>query len=192
MMPRWALACAAATSVLACDAPPKVHVEATTVATGGDVVVTFDEPLSGRSTNQYWIALQRADAPVSDTTGRIVLERSERSVRLRTGQPGDYEVRLHGSYPKVEHHLLVRIPVKVEGWPVKAGIEPKVSPDECLDRWLAEQKLDAYGSPQGTVYAGGSPLFDEAAGTMTSRWDYVVAKHPGLARTCDGPRGPAR
>jgi hypothetical protein len=192
LLPLVALSTTLSAALFACDSPPKMRVESATVATGGDVLVSFDEPLAGRATNQYWVALQPAGAPESDTTGRVVLERSDRSVRLRTAAPGDFEVRLHGSYPKEEHHLLVRIPVKVEGWPVKTGSEPKASVDECLDRWLAAEKLDAYGSPEGTVYAGGSPLLDEATGTATSRWDYVVAKHPGLARTCDAARGPAR
>ncbi len=173
-------------TLLACEAPPKVHVEKTAVVTGEDVVVAFDDKLSGKATNQYWIALQRAGAPTADTTGRIVLERTEQSVRLRTSSPGDYEVRLHGQYPKEEHHLLVRIPVKVEGWPVKTGIEPKVDPDECVDRWLGERKLDPYGSPQGTHYAGGSPLLDPVTGTTISRWDYVVDKHPEALHACEG------
>ena len=86
------LACA-----LACDAPPTMHVDKSTVATGGDVVVTFDQALTGRATNQYWVALQPASAPASDTTGRIVLERTDRGVHLRTTAPGDFEVRLHGN-----------------------------------------------------------------------------------------------
>lgn len=177
---------------VACDSAPRMRVEATTVATGNDVVVAFDEPLSGRATNQYWIALQPADAAVNDTTGRVLLYHDERGVRLRAVAPGDYEVRLHGSYPKVESHLLVRVPVKVEGLPVKAGSEQSPAVDECLDRWLAEQKLDAFGSPLGTAYAGGTPTFDETTGTARSRWDYLVAKYPGLARTCDGARGSSR
>lgn len=191
-MLRLPLVCLVGAVLLGCEAPPKMRVEATTVAMGADVVVLFDEPLTGRATNQYWVALQPAEAPTSDTTGRILLERSDRGVRLRTSAPGNLEVRLHGSYPTAEHHLLARIPVKVEGWPVKTGSEPNVSADECLDRWLADQKLDAYGAAQGTVYAGGSPLFDETTGTMRSRWEYVAAMHPGLTRTCDAPRGPAR
>jgi hypothetical protein len=180
---------ALAVLALSCEAPPTLHVDKTTVATGGDVVVTFDQALAGRATNQYWVALQPASAPVTDTTGRIVLDRSDRGVHLRTTAPGDFEVRFHGNYPKEEAHLLARIPVKIEGWPVKTGIEPKVSVEECLDKWLAAQKLDAYGSPQGTVYAGGTPAFDETSGVAQSRWDYVVAKHPGLRRTCDPSLG---
>ena len=178
-----------ALSLVACEPAPRMRAEATSVATGNDVVVTFDDALTGRATNQYWIALQPADAPVTDTTGRVLLYHGDHGVRLRALAPGDYEVRLHGSYPKEESHLVARIPVKVEGLPVKTGSEPYPSVDECLDRWLAEQKLDAFGSPLGTVYAGGTPTFDETTGTARSRWDYLVAKYPGLARTCDGVRG---
>lgn len=175
---------------LACEAPPTMHVDKTIVATGGDVVITFDRPLTGRATNQYWVALQPASAPTSETTGRIVLERTDLGVHLRTTAPGDFEVRLHGNWPKEEQHLLSRVAVKVEGWPVKTGIEPKVSVEECLDRWLAAQKLDAFGSPRATD-AGASPTFDEASGTTHSRYDLVAAKYPGLRKTCDPSLGAA-
>lgn len=179
-------------ALLACEPAPRMRVEATNVATGNDVVVSFDNALTGRATNQYWVALQPADAAETDTTGRVLLYHGDHGARLRAVAPGDYEVRLHGSYPKEESHLVARIPVKVEGLPVKTGSEPNPSADECLDRWLAEQKLDAYGSPLGTVYAGGTPTFDETTGTARSRWDYLAEKYPGLARTCDGPRGSSR
>lgn len=178
-----------ALALVACEAPPRMHVEGATVATGNDVVVTFDAPLTGRATNQYWIALQPADAASSDTTGRVLLYHADRGVRLRAVAPGDYEVRLHGAYPKEESHLLARIPVRVEGLPVKAGSEQTPGVDACVDRWLAEQKLDAFGSPLGTAYAGGTPAFDETTGTARSRFDVLAAKFPGLARTCDGVRG---
>lgn len=126
-LPRWwILYGSGALAVAACEVPPRLHVDETTIATGRDVVVTFDDELSGRATNQYWIALQPVSATASDTMGRVVLERSERSVHLPTSRPGDFEVRLHGRYPKEDHHLLVRIPVKVDGWPVKTGIEQKL------------------------------------------------------------------
>jgi hypothetical protein len=169
-----------------------MHVDTTAVATGNDVVVTFDDPLAGRATNQYWIALQPADAPVTSTSGRVLLNHGEHAVRLRAVAPGDYEVRLHGAYPKMESHLVARIPVKVEGLPVKTGAEPVSGTDDCMDRWLAEQKLDAYGSPLGTAYAGGTPTFDETSGVAHSRWEYLAAKYPGLVRACDGGRGAGR
>jgi hypothetical protein len=116
--------------VLACEAPPSLRVEKPLVATGEDVVVVFDDTLSGRATNQYWVTLQPRGAPISDTTGRIVLERTDRAVHLRTTLPGDFEVRLHGQYPKEEQHVVARVPIKVEGWPVKTGIEQALPAEE--------------------------------------------------------------
>jgi hypothetical protein len=56
--------------------------------------------------------------------------------------------------------------------------------EACLDRWLAERKLDSYGSPEGTMYAGGTPLFDEATGRSTDRREYVYAQHPDARAAC--------
>lgn len=54
----------------------------------------------------------------------------------------------------------------------------------CLDRWLAARHLDAYGAPLGTMYAGGTPLFDEGTGKTMSRLEYVYAKLPEARRAC--------
>ncbi len=63
--------------------------------------------------------------------------------------------------------------------------------EKCLDRWLAERKLDPYGMPEGTMYAGGTPLFDEATGRRIDRLEYVYMKHPE-AKTACAPRQKAR
>lgn len=106
-----------------CRVVPQLHAEKTQVFTGEDVVVTIDGSLEGRAYDHYWIALQPADAPESDVTGRVVLERREHDVRLHTSAPGAYEVRLHDRYPKVEHHLVARLPIRVEGYPVKTAAQ---------------------------------------------------------------------
>lgn len=175
--------------VMGCNDPtPKLHIERTVVASGEDIVVVFDTPLEGRATNQYWIALQRADEPLTSTTGRVVLERTDRSVRLRVNQPGDLEVRLHGGYPRLEHHLVARIPIAAGTWPIKVGAQLS-NGNECLDRWLVEHELDPYGMPRGTAYPGGSPLYDEATGRWTARWEHVTAKHPPAMTACEPQRG---
>ncbi len=56
--------------------------------------------------------------------------------------------------------------------------------EKCLDRWLAERKLDPYGMPEGTMYAGGTPLFDEATGRQIDRLEYVYRKHPEAKAAC--------
>ncbi len=54
----------------------------------------------------------------------------------------------------------------------------------CVDRWLVEHHLGSFGDPEGTVYVGGTPLFDEAMGTDTPRLQYVYARHPDAALAC--------
>ena len=105
------------------DPAPKMHIERSDVASGAEVVVVFDAPLEGKAKNQYWVALQRADEPVTSTAGRVVVERMAHSVRLRTSQPGELEVRLHGGYPRLDHHLLARMPVNAASWPVEVGTQ---------------------------------------------------------------------
>jgi hypothetical protein len=56
--------------------------------------------------------------------------------------------------------------------------------EKCVDRWLAERKLDPYGMPEGTMYAGGTPLFDEATGRRIDRLDYIYRKHPEAKAAC--------
>ena len=96
----------------ACEAQPKMNAPPM-VRFGDDVVVTFDAPLENRPSNQYWIAIQRSDTPVSDTEGRVILERGDRRVVLRPLVPGDSEIRLHDGYPNKRDHLVARAPITV-------------------------------------------------------------------------------
>jgi hypothetical protein len=59
--------------------------------------------------------------------------------------------------------------------------------EACVDRWLLAQGLDAYGSPHGTQYMGGTPLFDEATGQHTTRQAFLAAHHPEALRACGLP-----
>jgi hypothetical protein len=71
----------------------------------------------------------------------------------------------------------------------EAGREPSASREReeaCVDRWLSAHKLDRYGSPEGTMYAGGTPLFDERTGEQADRLDHVYNKHPEARAACAG------
>jgi len=46
------------------------------------------------------------------------------------------------------------------------------------DAWLEQHELNTYGDSLNTMYMGGSPLFDESTGEMTSLDDYLNAKFP--------------
>ncbi|WP_224370034.1 hypothetical protein [Hyalangium versicolor] len=56
--------------------------------------------------------------------------------------------------------------------------------ETCLDKWLKSQKLDRYGSPEGTMYAGGTPLFDERTGESRDRLDFVYERQPEAKKAC--------
>ena len=70
--------------------------------------------------------------------------------------------------------------------PPDAAAPPAIheTQDECLRRLLLQSGLNPYGDPPGTMYSGGSPLFDEATGQRTALRDYVNARHPELVRRC--------
>lgn len=65
---------------------------------------------------------------------------------------------------------------------------PSTAPDagamSCIDRWLAQRDLNQFGDPTGTMYTGGTPLFDERTGHTTNRIDYLLRKHPALQQAC--------
>jgi hypothetical protein len=54
----------------------------------------------------------------------------------------------------------------------------------CVDGWLKTKKLDEYGNPEGTMYAGGSPLFNEATGESKDRLEYVFSRQPDAKKAC--------
>jgi hypothetical protein len=60
----------------------------------------------------------------------------------------------------------------------------KEAEEACVDKWLAERNLDRYGNPQGTMYAGGTPLFDERTGETIDRLTYVYKRQPLAREAC--------
>jgi hypothetical protein len=51
-----------------------------------------------------------------------------------------------------------------------------------IDSWLAERGFNQYGDPKDTVYAGGSPTFNEKTGESQDRYQLVMSKHPELKK----------
>ena len=49
-----------------------------------------------------------------------------------------------------------------------------------IDQYVRERGLNEYGDPPGTVYAGGTPLFNEMTGRTLDRYEYILKKHPEL------------
>ena len=59
---------------------------------------------------------------------------------------------------------------------------PPVSASERarIDAWLRanDATLNEYGDPEGTMYTGASPLFDERTGRTITKYEYIVREHP--------------
>ena len=51
-----------------------------------------------------------------------------------------------------------------------------------IDRWIKEKNLNSYGDPKDTMYAGGTPLFNEATGRSMDRYGYILKRHPELKK----------
>jgi hypothetical protein len=51
---------------------------------------------------------------------------------------------------------------------------------ERIDRWIRENGLNDYGDPKGTMYMGGTPLFNEMTGSTMDKYEYILKKHPEL------------
>ncbi|HEX5745687.1 MAG TPA: hypothetical protein VFZ09_05555 [Archangium sp.] len=65
--------------------------------------------------------------------------------------------------------------------------DTQATTEACVDRWLQEHKLDRYGNAEGTMYAGGTPLFNEATGESRDRLEYVFARQPEARKACATP-----
>ena len=50
-----------------------------------------------------------------------------------------------------------------------------------IDQWLQDKNLNQYGDSEDTVYAGGTPLFNELTGESINRYVYLLEKFPELA-----------
>jgi len=51
---------------------------------------------------------------------------------------------------------------------------------QSIDNWLAKKGLNRYGDSPNAVYAGGTPLFNEATGKAIERYDYILNKFPDI------------
>ncbi|MDC0707824.1 hypothetical protein POL68_05020 [Stigmatella sp. ncwal1] len=56
--------------------------------------------------------------------------------------------------------------------------------EACLDQWLKARQLDPYGNADGTMYMGGTPLFNEATGETKDRLEFVYQKQPESKKAC--------
>ncbi|QDE69079.1 hypothetical protein BHS07_20690 [Myxococcus xanthus] len=67
-----------------------------------------------------------------------------------------------------------------------SGSTTRAAQEACVDTWLQKQGLDAYGNPEGSMYAGGTPLFNERTGEQIDRLDFIFKNKPEARQACSG------
>ncbi len=56
--------------------------------------------------------------------------------------------------------------------------ELTASQKKWIDDMIRKSGLNEFGDPKDTMYAGGTPLFNEMTGDTRDRYDYILSKHP--------------
>ncbi len=51
-----------------------------------------------------------------------------------------------------------------------------------IEAWIKATGRNQFGDPPDTMYAGGTPLFDERTGKFRDRFEYILERHPDLAK----------
>lgn len=51
-----------------------------------------------------------------------------------------------------------------------------------IDQWLRANDVNEFGDPRDSVYAGGTPLFNEMTGASIDRYAYILKRHPELGK----------
>ena len=51
-----------------------------------------------------------------------------------------------------------------------------------VDKWIKDKRRNPFGDDQDTMYAGGTPLFDERTGRTKDKYEYILDRHPELRR----------
>ena len=49
-----------------------------------------------------------------------------------------------------------------------------------IDQWIRDQNRNEFGDAKDTVYAGGTPLFNEMTGRTLDKYEYILKRHPEL------------
>lgn len=51
-----------------------------------------------------------------------------------------------------------------------------------IDAWLVAKGLNEYGDKVGTMYTGGTPLFDEKTGLTKDKYLYILENNPEIIK----------
>jgi hypothetical protein len=90
---------------------------------------------------------------------------------------------------------IIAVSIIIAFWPkdeyLEEGINPgsvwnsikhrtgDISEKAKIEKWIVDSKVNEYGDPLDTLYAGGTPLYDESTGETMDRFDYIKKNYPG-------------
>lgn len=92
---------------------PKFRAVAAEVASGERISASFDRPIQGRATNQYWMALSRRGSGDHEYQKARYVPRLALGESIEATEPGEYELRLHANHPVEPFHVVDRVPVRI-------------------------------------------------------------------------------
>jgi hypothetical protein len=98
----------------------------TSFSTGEWITVNFASPIKPPANEQYWLTLVEAGKPDSEWGNWHYLDNGDTTdAKLMAPDPGNYEVRLHDSYPRLQFHVVARKAVTVTAG---SGAAPSAAP----------------------------------------------------------------
>lgn len=103
----------------------------------------------------------------------IVEEESPTIPTSKFWEIGEYELKVYPEGDKSPIKPTIKFKV-VEKESEKISQEEK----EKIEKWILQNDLNEYGDPKDTIYAGGTPLFNEATGEKIYRFQYILSQHP--------------
>jgi len=68
-------------------------------------------------------------------------------------------------------------PTYIRLWNKARNQTLEISEKARIEKWIVDNRLNEYGDMADTLYAGGTPLFDESTGKIMDRYDYILKEH---------------
>lgn len=128
------------------------------------------------------LPLVRADEILSLRQQVVAGMNYEFTIRGNTIRPVDTSMGSGARAPKKDSPTQIfTVQIWSRPWLNKTEItrvEEKPQEYDLIDAWIVSNDLNENGDSKTTMYMGGTPLFDESTGESTSKYDYIMKKHP--------------
>jgi len=127
------------------------------------------------------ISSSRLQEVIQGARSRVVENQSEFFENLRANDPQEAAILLGETAKKSFAILMEEITglgeMDLSSTGFDLGDITRLEMKEIGD-WIKANNLNQYGDSQETMYAGGTPLFDESTGEEIGRIEYILEQHP--------------